>query len=183
MTHEFHLKRPVSNTSWRPAYVRNLTNFANTMKNYRERYQKAREGSAEERQVAANFNRAYSAWIAKVKAENVERRALEREFFRNLTAARRTGNSEAVKAVLARYSNAEAAPAKRQAPAPRARSASPKRSGKNRNSGNLRRMMAQRNLGRIRANLMAQKEALEAERNKLETQIFALIRKLGELPY
>jgi hypothetical protein len=42
--------------------------------------------------------------------------------------------------------------------------------------------MANRNLSQIKANLMAQKAVLESERNKLETQIFAIIRKIGELP-
>lgn len=183
MVHETYLKR--SNTSWRPAYVRNMSNFASTIENYRASYMKAPEGSAEERQVVANFNKAYTAWINKVKAENVKRRATERAFFTNLTAARKTGNSTAVKAVLSKYNTSvkRQSPPRAAAPLPRARSASPKRSGKKRNSGNLRKMMARRNLSRVRANLMAQKAELENERNKIETKIFTLIRQIGELPY
>jgi hypothetical protein len=167
-----------------------MSNFENTIKNYREKYGKAPQGSANERKVVANFNKAYGAWMAKVKNENAKRRAREGAFFKNLTAARKSGNSAAVKAVLARYSNAaataspragSASPA-RQRSSPVARSASPKRSGKKRNTGNLRKAMAHRNLSQLKANLMAQKAALESERNKLETQIFVLIRKIGELP-
>jgi len=183
MTYEYYLKR--SNGSWRPSFVRNMSNFANTIQNYRARYAKAPGGSASERQIVTNFNKAYGEWIAKV---NAKRRAKESAFFKNLSAARKTGNSAAINVVMAKY--AASSPARRASVSPRragsssvARSASPKRSGKNRNTGNLRKMMAHRNLSRTKANLMAQKEALEAERNKLETKIFALIRKLGELPY
>ena len=35
MTYEFYLRRPSTNSSWRPAFVRNLTNFANKIENYR----------------------------------------------------------------------------------------------------------------------------------------------------
>ena len=182
-SYEFYLRRPVTNSSWRPAFVRNTSNFTNTVQNYREKYAKAPMGSAEERKVVANFNKAYGAWIAKVKNENVKRRATESAFFKNLSAARKSGNAAAVGAVLAKYANAAAvASPARQRSSPVARSASPKRSGKKRNSGNLRKAMAHRNLSRMKANLMAQKAALEFERNKLETQIFALIRKIGELP-
>jgi hypothetical protein len=63
-----------------------------------------------------------------------------------------------------------------------ARTPSPKRSGKKRNTKNLRKMIAHRNLSQMKANLMAQKAALERDRNNLETKIFAIIRKIGELP-
>lgn len=188
-SYEYYLKRPVNNSSWRPAFVRNVTNFTNTIKNYREKYAKAPAGSAEERKVVANFNKAYGAWITKVKNENARRRAQESAFFKNLSAARKSGNAAAVSAVLAKYANAAAAapprpvsasPARQRSPV--ARSASPKRSGKKRNSKNLRKALAHRTLSRLKANLMAQKTALEVERNRLETQIFALIRQIGELP-
>ena len=187
MTYEFFLRAPATNFSWRPSFVRNNKNFTNTIKNYREKFAKAPEGSANERQIVANFNKAYSAWIAKVKNENSKRRAKEGEFFKNLSAARKTGNTAAVNAVMAKYS---ASPARRASPSPRragsasvARSPSPKRSGKKRNTSNLRKMLAHNKLSQTKANLMAQKSALESERNKLEAKIFALIRKLGELPY
>lgn len=188
-SYEFYLKRPSNNSSWRPAFVRNRTNFASTIQNYRERYRKAPQGSTEKRKVVANFNKAYGAWMTKVKNENAKRRAHESAFFKNLSAARKSGNAAAVSAVLARYSNAvpaasprrtSASPARQRTPV--ARSVSPKRSGKRRDSGNLRKAMAHRNLSRLKANLMAQKAALEVERNRLETQIFTLIRKIGELP-
>jgi hypothetical protein len=166
-----------------------MTNFTSTIQNYREKYAKAPQGSAEERKVVANFNKAYGAWMTKVKNEHAKRRATESAFFKNLIAARKSGNAAAVSAVLAKYSNAAAAASPRRISAsparqrtPVARSASPKRSGKKRNTKNLRKAMAHRNLSRMKANLMAQKAALESERNKLETQIFALIRKIGELP-
>lgn len=188
-SYEFYLRRPNTNTSWRPAFVRNMTNFTNTVKNYKEKYAKAPQGSAEERKVVANFNKAYSAWITKVKNENARRRAMESAFFKNLSAARKTGNAAAVNAVLTKYANASAATSPRRGSAsparqrsPVAREAPPKRSGEQRNTRNFRKAMAHRNLTRLKANLMAQKAALEFERNKLETQIFALIRKIGELP-
>jgi hypothetical protein len=188
-SYEFYLKRPANNISWRPAFVRNMTNFANTIKTYREKYAKAPQGSAEERKVVANFNKAYGAWITKVKNENARRRAQESAFFKNLTAARKSGNAAAVSAVLAKYSNAAAAASPRRASAsparrrsPVAREPPPKRSGEQRNTRNLRKALAHRNLSRLKANLMAQKAALEVERNRLETQIFALIRQIGELP-
>jgi hypothetical protein len=190
MTYEFHLRRPATNFSWRPSFVRNTANFTNTIKNYREKFAKAPEGSANERQVVANFNKAYSAWIAKVKNENSKRRAKESEFFKNLVAARKSGNAAAINVVMAKYSNGKASSARRASPSPRragsasvARSPSPKRSGKKRNTSNLRKMLAHNKLSQTKANLMAQKAALESERNKLEVKIFALIRKLGELPY
>lgn len=190
MTYEFYLRRPATNFSWRPSFVRNMSNFTNKIQNYREKYAKAQEGSANERQIVANFNKAYSAWIAKVKNENSKRRARESEFFKNLAAARKTGNAAAVNAVMAKYSNGKVATPRRGSASPRragsasvARSASPKRSGKQRNTSNLRKQMAHNKLSQTKANLMAQKAALESERNKLETKIFAIIRKLGELPY
>lgn len=190
MTYEFFLRGPDTNFSWRPSFVRNNKNFTNTIKNYREKFAKAPEGSANERQIVANFNKAYSAWIAKVKNENAKRRAKESEFFKNLSAARKSGNAAAINAVMAKYSNGKASPPRRASVSPRragsasvARSASPKRSGKKRNISNLRKQMAHIKLSETKANLMAQKAALERQRNNLETKIFALIRKLGELPY
>jgi hypothetical protein len=188
MTYEFYLRRPSTNFSWRPSFVRNTANFTNTIQNYREKYAKAPEGSANERQIVANFNAAYNAWLAKVKNENSKRRAKENEFFKNLTAARKSGNAAAVNAVLARYTNGGKSPARnvavaaRQRTPPVARTPSPKRSGKKRNTKNLRKMIAHRNLSQMKANLMAQKAALERDRNNLETKIFAIIRKIGELP-
>lgn len=180
-SYEYYLRQPASNASWRPSFIRNMSNFENTIQNYREKYGKAPQGSANKRKVVANFNKAYGSWLTRVKNENAKRRDREGAFFKNLTAARKSGNSAAVKAVLSRYSNAAASPPRRRS-SPVARSASPKRSGKRRNTGNLRKAMAHRNLTQLKANLMAQKAALEFERNKLETQIFTLIRKIGELP-
>jgi hypothetical protein len=190
MTYEFYLRRPTTNFSWRPSFVRNTANFTNTIKNYREKFAKAPEGSANERQIVANFNKAYSAWIIKVKNENAKRRAKEGEFFKNLSAAKKSGNAAAVNAVMAKYSNGNASPPRRSSVSPRraapasvARAAAPKRSGKKRNTSNMRKMLAHNKLSQTKANLMAQKTALERERNNLETKIFAIIRKLGELPY
>ena len=185
MTYEYYLKRPSSNFSWRPSFIKNMTNFTNKIENYRKRYVKAPEGSANERKIVANFNNAYSAWLVKVKNENAKRRAKENAFFKNLTNARRSGNAGAIAKVMAKYEKGVVSPraalvARRT---PVAHSASPQRSGKKRNTGNLRKMMAHRNLSRMKANLMTQKAALESERNKLETKIFAIIRKLGDLPY
>lgn len=185
MSYNFYLRR--SNESWRPEYVRNMTNFANTIKSYRKKYLEAPRGSAAERKVVANFNKAYSTWVEKVKNENTKRRAKERAFFNNLTAAKKSGNAAAVNAVLARYANGGASPARNVAAAARQRSPvarrpSPSRSGKQRNSVNFRKAMAQRNLYQLKHNLMKEKAALEYERNKLETKIFTIIRKLGELP-
>lgn len=185
MTYEFYLRR--SNSAWRPSFVRNDKNFANVIANYRNKYAKAPAGSAEERQIVNKFNKAYGAWVAKVKNENTKRRAQEAAFFTNLRAARKSGNAAAVSAVIAKYSNVRKYPAGSVAAPQRrslvARSASPKRSGKKRNTSSLRKMIAHRNLSRTKANLMAQKAALESERDKLENKIFVLIRKLGELPY
>lgn len=190
MTYEFYLRRPSTNSSWRPAFVRNLTNFANKIENYREKYAKAPEGSAAERKIVENFNKAYGAWMAKVKNENAKRRASERAFFNNLRTARKSGNAAAVNAVLAKYTNGKASPPRRTSASPRratsapvARSAPPERSGKKRNTSNLRKHLAHSKLSQMKANLMTQKAALERERNNLETKIFAIIRKLGELPY
>lgn len=184
--YEFYLRR--SNSSWRPSFVKNMSNFQSTIQNYRKQYREANTKAAEGR-VVANFSKAYGAWIAKVKNENAKRRAQETAFFKNLTAAKKSGNAAAVGAVMAKYNNGTASrrsPARQSSPARQrstvARSASPKRSGKTRNTGNLRKDMARRNLSQMKANLMAQKAALESERNKLETQIFTLIRKIGELP-
>jgi len=186
MTYEYYLTR--NNGSWRPSYIRNDKNFANVIANYRNKYSKVASGSEAGRKIASNFNKAYNAWITKVKNENTNRRAKESAFFTNLRAARKSGNAAAVAAVLAKYGNGGKSPVKsvaaaaRQRPTPVARSASPKRSGKRRNTGNLRMMMARRNLHQLKTSLMAQKAALESERNKLENQIFSIIRKLGELP-
>ena len=185
MTYEYYLKRNTG--SWRPGFVRNETNFANVIANYHSKYAQAPARSANERKIVANFNKAYGAWIAKVKNENAKRRAAELSLFRNLREAKKSGNAASVNAVLARYANGGKSPIKSVVAAvrrrtPVARSASPKRSGKRRNTGNLRMMMAHRNLAKFKANLMAQKAALESERNKLETEIFSIIRKIGELP-
>ena len=177
MTYEYYLKS--NNGSWRPSYVRNTMNFANVIANYRSKYAKAPAGSANERKIVSNFNKAYSAWIAKVKNENVKRRAKESAFFANLSAAKKYGNAAAINAVLARYANGGKSPTRNVAVA---RTPSPKRSGKRRDTGNLRMMMARRDLVKVKANLMAQKAELERERNNMETKIFALIRKIGELP-
>jgi hypothetical protein len=186
MAYEYYLKR--NNTSWRPSYVRNQKDFANVIENYRSKYFKAARGSEAKRMIVANFNKAYNSWIVKVKNENTKRRAKESAFFANLRAAKKSGNAAAINAVLTRYANggnspvrSVAAAAARQRPSV-ARLTSPKRSGKKRNTGNLRKAMANRNLNMLKSNLMAQKAALEYERNKLETQIFTLIRKIGELP-
>ncbi|BAT22533.1 hypothetical protein [Yellowstone lake phycodnavirus 3] len=185
MTYEFHLRR--ANSSWRPSFVRNTKNFANVIANYRSKYAKAPAGSAEERQIVSQFNAAYNAWMAKVKNENTKRRTQEASFFTNLRAARKSGNSAAVGAVLAKYSNARKSPSRTvaavQRRSPIARSPAPKRTGKKRNTSSLRKMIAHRNLSRTKADLMARKAALESERNKLENKIFTIIRKLGELPY
>ena len=186
MTYEYYLKR--TNSSWRPQYVRNETNFANVIANYRNKYAKAASGSPNERKIVANFNKSYGSWIAKVKSENVKRRAKESAFFANLSAARKSRDAAAINAVLAKYGNGGKSPVKSVVAAARqhspvARSASPKRSGKRRNTGNLRKQMAHRKLSETKGNLMAQKAELERQRNNLETKIFALIRKLGELPY
>ena len=183
MTYEFYLRRPSTNFSWRPSFVRNMKNFTNTIQNYRQKYAKAPEGSAEERKVVANFNKAYSEWVAKVKNENAKRRSSEKAFFNNLRAAKKTGNVAAINSVVSKYSTGKASPARRGSASPARRPTTVARSGKKRNTSNLRKMMAQRNLSRTKSNLMAQKAALEKERNNLETKIFAIIRKLGELPY
>jgi hypothetical protein len=185
MSYEYYLRR--SDGSWRPEYVRDRKNFANVIANYRNRYSKAASGSAAERKIVANFNKAYSAWVEKVKNENERRRASERTFFNNIRAAKKSGNAAAVNAVLARYANAGGSSARSLAAAARqrvpvARKPSPSRSGKQRNSVNFRKAMAQRNLYQLKRNLMTEKAALEYERNKLETKIFTIIRKLGELP-
>jgi hypothetical protein len=184
MTYEYYLTR--NNGSWRPSYIRNYKNFANVIANYRNKYAKVASGSEAGRKIASNFNKAYNAWITKVKNENTNRRAKESAFFANLRAARKSGNAAAVAAVMAKYGNGAKSTVKsaaaRQRATPVAHSASPKRSGKKRNTGNLRMMMARRNLHQLKTSLMAQKAALESERNKLETQIFTIIRKLGKLP-
>lgn len=184
-SYEYYLRR--SDASWRPQYVRDFKNFTNVIANYRNRYSKAATGSAAERKIVENFNKAYSTWVGKVKSENEKRRASERAFFNNLRAAKKSGNAAAVNAVLARYANGGGSPARNLAAAARqrtpvARRPSPSHSGKKRNSVNFRKAMAQRNLYQLKHNLMTEKAALEFERNKLETKIFALIRKLGELP-
>lgn len=185
-TYKYYLERPSNNLSWRPSFVRNMTNFVNTIENYREKYHKAPKGSQKERNVVANFNRDYRAWLVKVKKQNSKRRANEAAFIRNLAAARKSGNAAAINAVYAKY-NRGGSPSRQRSPARQrnssvARSASPKRSGKKRNTGSLFKEMARRNLSRMKANLMAQKAALESERNKLETQISAITRKIWELP-
>jgi len=186
MTYEYYLIR--NNGSWRPSYIRNYKNFTNVITNYRNKYAKAASGSDAEHRIVSNFNKAYNAWITKVKNENTKRRTKESAFFANLRAARKSGNAAAVAAVMAKYGNGGKSPVKsvataaRQRTTPVARSASPKRSGKKRDTGNLRMMMVRRNLHQLKTSLMAQKAALESERNKLETQIFTIIRKLGKLP-
>jgi hypothetical protein len=183
--YEYYLKR--TNETWRPSYVRNQKNFANVIAKARAEYAKAPKNSANERKIVANFNKAYSAWVEKVKNENERRRAKESTFFANIRAAKKSGNAAAVNAVLARYANAGGSSARSLAAAARqrvpvARKPSPSRSGKQRNSVNFRKAMAQRNLHQLKRNLMTEKAALEYERNKLETRIFTIIRKLGELP-
>jgi hypothetical protein len=183
--YEYYLKR--TNETWRPSYVRNQKNFANVIAKARAEYAKAPKNSANERKIVANFNKAYSAWVEKVKNENAKRRAAELSLFRNLRAAKKSGNAAAINAVLARYANGGNSPAKRVAAAARqrapvARSASPKRSGKRRNSTNLRKAMADRNLAMLKAPLLAEKALLENQRNALERRIFEIIRTLGQLP-
>lgn len=186
-SYEFYLKRPANNFSWRPSYVRNMTNFANTIKSYRKKYLEAPRGSTAERKVVANFNKAYTEWMAKVKSENEKRRRTERAFFNNLTAAKKSGNAAAVNAVLARYANGGGSSARNVAAAARQRSPvarrpSPSRSGKQRNSVNFRKAMANRNLAMLKAPLLAEKALLENQRNALERRIFEIIRTLGQLP-
>jgi hypothetical protein len=184
MGHEAFLKKPYMNT-WKPKYVRNAGNFTNVLAGYRARYAAASRGSAVERRIVANFNRNYMAWLQKAKEQSNKERKQLGSFRNNLMAARRSGDEAAIQAVLQKY-NVSAGSVRKASPARRSsvtRSASPQRSGKKRNTGNLRKMMARRNLSLIKANLMAQKAALERERNNLETKIFALIRKIGELPY
>ena len=186
MTHEAFLKKPYT-LYWKPKYVRNAGNFTNVLAGYRERYAAANSGSAVERRIVANFNRNYTAWIQKAKEENNKARKKLGSFRNNLIAARRSGNEAAIQAVMQKYNvSAGSGSVRKASPARRtsvSRSAPPQRSGKQRNTGNLRKMMARRNLSLIKANLMAQKAVLERERNNLETKIFALIRKIGELPY
>jgi hypothetical protein len=183
MSSEAFLKKPYT-LIWKPKYVRNAGNFMNVLAGYRSRYAAANRGSVVERKIVSNFNRNYMAWLQKAKEENTKARKQLGSFRNNLIAARRSGDEAAIQAVLKKY-NVSAGSVRKASPAQRAsvsRSASPQRSGKRRNSGNLRKAMARRNLSQRKANLMAQKAALESERNKLETQIFALIRKIGELP-
>jgi hypothetical protein len=183
MTHEIFLKKPYT-FIWKPKYVRNAGNFSNVLAGYRSRYAAASRGSAEERKIVSNFNRNYTAWLQKSKEGNNKARKQLGSFRNNLIAARRSGNEAAVQNVLKKY-NVSAGSVRKASPArrtPVSRSASPQRSGKKRNTSNLRKAMANRNLSQIKANLMAQKAVLESERNKLETQIFAIIRKIGELP-
>lgn len=169
MVHEIHLEKKMYNI-WRPSYVRNQSNFANRIKYFRERWSNAQKPK-DRQNVIANFNREYSAWLKKVHAEHMKRKREESEFFEKIRQAKRQG-PQAEERVLAQY-NKKSPP--RVSPSPR--------SGKKRNTTNLRKYMAARNLAKIRRNLMAEKRNLEAKRNNLERQITLVINRIRELPF
>lgn len=161
--------------SWRPSYVRNQSNFANRIAHYRKLWRGATTAN-QRKTVAANFNKEYNAWLKKVHSENVRRRREEAAFFNKIRKAKRQG-PEAEEQVLAEYGVVPNKPSERVS-----RTAPTPRSGRKRNTFNLRKFMAARNLAQRRENLMTQKRNLEAKRNNLERQINAVINKIRELP-
>lgn len=186
MVHEFYLEAKLN--SWRPEYVRNERNFSNRINHFRQKWKSVRHkpnDNKEKIKVITNFNNEYSAWLTKVRKANAERRKKERNFFNKITTAKRQGPN-AVERVLAEYN---VSPPKRQStPVVPRRSSSvakrspPKRSGKPRNTGNLRRNIAQRNLTQLRNSLFTELRALEAKRNNLEREINRVVKNIGKLP-
>jgi hypothetical protein len=181
-----------SSTAWRPKYVRNggPTNFANRVKAYRKAWNAAPEKAAERKRhhakVARNFGFEYENWIRKVKAEKVEENKKTNNFRKELLEAKRSGNQAAVNAVLKKYNVPRGSAARVSfSPRPASVAASPapgRRPGARRNTTNLRKAMAHRNLTRAKNALMAAKANLENKRNNLERQITNIIYKIRELP-
>ena len=172
MVHEIHLEQKMYNI-WRPSYVRNRSNFANRIKYFRERWanaQKPRDRQA----VISNFNREYGSWLKKVHSEHMKRKREESEFFEKIRQAKRQGPA-AEERVIAQYNKKSPPRVSKSAPLPR--------SGGKRNTLNLRKYMAARNLAKMRRNLMTEKRNLEAKRNNLERQITLVINRIRELPF
>lgn len=171
MVHEIHLEKKMYN-KWRPSYVRNQSNFANRIEYFRERWSNT-QTPAQRKAVIMNFNKEYSSWLKKVHAEHLKRRREESEFFEKIRQAKRQGPG-AEERVISQYNKKSPKVSK---------SAPPPRSGGKRNTTNLRKYMAARNLAQIRKNLMAEKRNLEAKRNNLERQINSIINRIRELPF
>ena len=168
MVHELHLGKKMYNT-WRPSYVRNQSNFANRIAYYKKLFSNTKT-PAQRQAVIVNFDKEYNSWLKKVHDEHMIRKREESKFFEKIRQAKRQGPA-AEQRVLAQYNKTTT----RSAPSPR--------SGKKRNTLNLRKYMAARNLLKMRTNLMTEKRNLEAKRNNLERQINLVINRIRELPY
>lgn len=162
-----------NNFSWRPAYVRNESNFRSQITSYRAKWRGA--SRANRPAIESNFKRNYNKWLVKVKMANTEKRKKNQELFNQIRQAKKAGNN----ATVARLVNS---PPRATAQASPRRLSSPVRSGKKRNSKSLIKMMASNKLAEMKKNLRAQMNALESQRNNIERKINAVRREFRSLP-
>jgi hypothetical protein len=158
-----------TNSSWRPEYVRNQTNFANKITAYRSNW-KAATTKAIRNSIESNFKRNYTTWLTRVKKENVARRRNEQKLLNSLRTVK---NKSSVSKLLKQYNNSHSAPAYAP-PSPRAKGKKPQ---------SLMKSMHAARLVKMKSNLKEKIRNLEARRNNLERQISLVVNELRSLPY
>ena len=166
MSYAHHLES--RGEEWVPGFVRNASNFAPKISNYRRRYLTTQNETAQ-KQIVENFTRNYRAWLAGVKAKHVARHRAEQQLFNNIRAALEKGNKAAA-AKIAEEAN-------KGAPRRKARSAPTVRK-----NASLFKKMHQNRLAKLHKNLRSEMAELERQRNALEAKINNVRRRLRELP-
>lgn len=154
-----------NNTSWRPSYVRNYSDFTNTVASYRSKWRDSNRNSRSK--IETNFKKKYNSWLAKVRQMDAEKRKTNQYLFEKIRQARKTGNNSLLSRLLNKTPSRLSAPA---------------RSGKSRDTKSLFKKMHNARLRGIKNDMRSRINALELQRNNLERQINSIRVQLRELP-